>query len=160
MGFLNGASTSEHCFVLPLNGSKHCLLYTFKAIYILGILDPGTSLDNTLCTTPHPVFPLHTKFDMHSLVHIIEYFNGVLNECLTPKWLYTRQQCKATLPLQRWSGQEATDASECITMHCIGSNQIKSCNHVMGNSFKSSVALCIKSKKYVGFQQMLVLSTN
>ena len=62
----------------PEMRSKYCLLYTFKAIYILGILDPGTSLDNTLCTTQHPIFPLHTKFDMHSLVHIIEYFSGGL----------------------------------------------------------------------------------
>ena len=76
--FLNGASISVQYFVLPLNNSRYCLLYTFRAICILGILDPGTSLDSTLCTTPHPIFSFHTKFDMHSFLHIIEYFNGDL----------------------------------------------------------------------------------
>ena len=43
-GFLNGASNLKQYFVLPLNGSKYCFMYTFKAIHVLGVFDPSTSL--------------------------------------------------------------------------------------------------------------------
>ena len=43
-GFMYGASALKQYFVLHLNGSKHCLMCTFKAIHVLGILDPSTSL--------------------------------------------------------------------------------------------------------------------
>ena len=35
-------------FVLHLDGSRYYLLYTFKAVHVLGILAPGTSLQTTL----------------------------------------------------------------------------------------------------------------
>ena len=43
-GFWNGASTSNQHFVLPKNGSKYYLKYTFFAFPVLGILGLGTSL--------------------------------------------------------------------------------------------------------------------
>ena len=43
-GFWNGASTSKQYFVLPNNGSKYHLQYTFLAFPILGILAIGTPL--------------------------------------------------------------------------------------------------------------------
>ena len=43
-GFCNGASTSKQYFVLPKNGSKYYLKYTFLAFSVLGILGLGTPL--------------------------------------------------------------------------------------------------------------------
>ena len=43
-GFGNGASTLKQYFVLPKNGSKHYLKYTFLAFPVLGILGLGTFL--------------------------------------------------------------------------------------------------------------------
>ena len=43
-GFWNGASTLKQHFVLPKNGSKYYLKYTFLVFPVLGILGPGTSL--------------------------------------------------------------------------------------------------------------------
>ena len=43
-GFWNGASTLNQYFVLPKNGSKYYLKYTFLAFPVLGILGLGTSL--------------------------------------------------------------------------------------------------------------------
>ena len=37
-------STLNQYFVLPLNGSKQCLIHTFKAIHVPGTLDLGTTL--------------------------------------------------------------------------------------------------------------------
>ena len=45
--FWNGASTLRQYFVLPKNGSKHYLKYTFLAFPILGILGRGTPLFRT-----------------------------------------------------------------------------------------------------------------
>ena len=45
-GLLHGVSTLMQYFVVPLNGSKYYLMYTFKAV--LGILGPSKSL---LCNT-------------------------------------------------------------------------------------------------------------
>ena len=42
--FLNVASNSFYCFVVFLNGWKYCLECTFKAVYVLGNMDPGTPL--------------------------------------------------------------------------------------------------------------------
>ena len=44
-GFWNGASTLKQYFVLPKNGSKYYLKYTFLAFPVLGILGLGTSLE-------------------------------------------------------------------------------------------------------------------
>ena len=44
MGFWNGVSTLKHYFVLPNNGSKYYLKYTFLAFPVLGILGLGTPL--------------------------------------------------------------------------------------------------------------------
>ena len=44
-GFWNGASTLKQYFVLPKNGSKYYLKYTFLAFPVLGILGLGTPLD-------------------------------------------------------------------------------------------------------------------
>ena len=41
---MNGASALMQYFVLPLNGSKYYLKYTFKAIHVLAILDPSAPL--------------------------------------------------------------------------------------------------------------------
>ena len=46
-GFLNGASTLKQYFVLPLNGLEYYLMYTFKVVHVLWILDPGTYLHLT-----------------------------------------------------------------------------------------------------------------
>ena len=43
-GFWNGASTLNQYFVLPKNGSKYYLKYTFLVFPVLGILGLGTSL--------------------------------------------------------------------------------------------------------------------
>ena len=43
-GFGNGTSSLKQCFVLPKNGSKYYLKYTFLAFPVLGILGLGTSL--------------------------------------------------------------------------------------------------------------------
>ena len=48
MGFWNGASTLKQCFVLPKNGSKYYLKYTFWAFAVLVILCLGTPLFSTL----------------------------------------------------------------------------------------------------------------
>ena len=54
-GFWNGASTLKQHFVLPRNGSKYYLKYTFLVFPVLGIFGLGTSLDTlvgpfgTLC---------------------------------------------------------------------------------------------------------------
>ena len=47
--FVNGASASMQYFVSPLNESKYCLKYTFKAVHALGIMDPGTPLMPLIC---------------------------------------------------------------------------------------------------------------
>ena len=44
MGFWNDASTLKQYFVLPRNGSKYHLKYTFLAFPALGILGLGTPL--------------------------------------------------------------------------------------------------------------------
>ena len=43
-GFLNGASIWKQYVFLPFNGSKYYLMYTFKAVHVLGIFDPSASL--------------------------------------------------------------------------------------------------------------------
>ena len=43
-GFWNGASTLKQHFVLPKNGSKYYLKYTFLVFPVLGIFGLGTSL--------------------------------------------------------------------------------------------------------------------
>ena len=43
-GFSNGASTLKQHFVLPKNGSKYYLKYTFLVFPVLGIFGLGTSL--------------------------------------------------------------------------------------------------------------------
>ena len=43
-GFWNGASALKQYFVLPKNGSKYYLKYTFLVFPILGILGLGTPL--------------------------------------------------------------------------------------------------------------------
>ena len=47
-GFWNGASTLKQYFVLPKNGSKYYLKYTFLVFPVLGIFGLGTSLAMTL----------------------------------------------------------------------------------------------------------------
>ena len=47
-GFWNGASTLNQYFVLPMNGSKYYLKYTFLVFPVLGILGLGTSLIVTI----------------------------------------------------------------------------------------------------------------
>ena len=44
MGFWNGSNTLKQYFVLPKNGSKYYLKYTFLAFLVLGILVLGTPL--------------------------------------------------------------------------------------------------------------------
>ena len=44
MGLWNGAGTLKQCFILPKNGSKHYLKYTFLAFPVLGILGLRTPL--------------------------------------------------------------------------------------------------------------------
>ena len=44
-GFLNCISILKQCLLLPLIGSKYYLMYTFKAIHVFEILDPGKSLE-------------------------------------------------------------------------------------------------------------------
>ena len=66
-GFSNGASTLKQHFVLPKNGSKYYLKYTFLVFPVLGIFGLGTSLAaaTRLPTGPRialhrvPVPPLH-----------------------------------------------------------------------------------------------------
>ena len=43
-GFWNGISTLKQYFVLPKNGSKYYLKYTFLAFPVLGVWGLGTSL--------------------------------------------------------------------------------------------------------------------
>ena len=43
-GFWNGANTLKQYFVLPKNGAKYYLKYTFLVFPVLGILGLGTSL--------------------------------------------------------------------------------------------------------------------
>ena len=43
-GFWNGPSSLKQYFVLPKNGSKYYLKYTFLVFPVLGILGLGTSL--------------------------------------------------------------------------------------------------------------------
>ena len=50
-GFGNGASTLKQHFVLPKNGSKYYLKYTFLAFPVLGIFGLGTSLVPTRCSS-------------------------------------------------------------------------------------------------------------
>ena len=53
MGSLNDTSPLKQHFVLPLNGSKHYLMNTFKAVHFLEILHPSTSLVSiTLISLP------------------------------------------------------------------------------------------------------------
>ena len=53
-GFWNGASILKQYFVLPKNGSKYYLKYTFLVFPILGILGLGTPLVSTSeCTSMH-----------------------------------------------------------------------------------------------------------
>ena len=40
-GFLNAASALNQYSVLPLNGSNYYLIYTLKAVHVLGILCPA-----------------------------------------------------------------------------------------------------------------------
>ena len=47
--FWNGASTLKQHFVLPKNGSKYYLKYTFLVFPVLGIFGLGTSLVYTTC---------------------------------------------------------------------------------------------------------------
>ena len=44
-GFWNGASALNQYFVLPKNGSKYYLKYTFLTFPVLGILGLGTPLE-------------------------------------------------------------------------------------------------------------------
>ena len=41
---LNSGSASKKNFILPLKGSKYCLMYKFKTAHVFRILDGGTSL--------------------------------------------------------------------------------------------------------------------
>ena len=47
-GFWNGPISLKQYFVLPKNGSKYYLNYTFLAFPVLGILGLGTSLASSL----------------------------------------------------------------------------------------------------------------
>ena len=47
-GFWNGASALKQYFVLPKNGSKYYLKYTFFAFPVLGILGLVTPLDGRI----------------------------------------------------------------------------------------------------------------
>ena len=42
--FRDGRYTLKQCFVFALNGAKDCLVYKFKAVHILTILDASTSI--------------------------------------------------------------------------------------------------------------------
>ena len=61
--FLNGFLERRYfkaMFVLPLNGSKYCLICTLKAVHVLGILDPSTSLlDSMQLCIPNPANTVH-----------------------------------------------------------------------------------------------------
>ena len=46
--FLNSPSTLDQYFVLPSKGSKYYLMYTFKAVHVLRIWNPGTSQVRTI----------------------------------------------------------------------------------------------------------------
>lgn len=60
---MKGASILKQCIVLPLKGPKYYLMYTFMAVHVLVILDPGTSL----ATTNYKIVCLvhRTREDVH-----------------------------------------------------------------------------------------------
>ena len=71
-GFWNGASTLKQHFVLPKNGSKYYLKYTFLVFPVLGIFGLGTSLVQ--------IYGHHERRDIvrHFLSCSQECFYGVL----------------------------------------------------------------------------------
>ena len=40
---MNGSTTVKKCFILLINESKYYLMYTSKAVHVVGVLDTGTS---------------------------------------------------------------------------------------------------------------------
>ena len=70
--FWNGGSTLKQYFVLPKNGSKYYLKYTFLVFPVLGILGLGTSLSSTYKQLPG-VVSLHLKgYVLFWTRHVIE----------------------------------------------------------------------------------------
>ena len=78
MGFWNGASTLKQYFVLPKNGSKYYLKYTFLAFPVLGILGLGTPLLYTLCTL-YTLYTLCTLYTLYTLCTLYTLYTPYLH---------------------------------------------------------------------------------